>query len=257
MDKEHLIDKKNGQENKIQDTPATTDSVLGFIVDPFRTIISMPVAGLDLPKLRRGVQTTPVKTTSKNPSKSSHRLGIIISAFIGVVVAFFLFPMIRYAERSTRSYVADSWMTEINRRVDQYEQIYSSPSHAPRIEEVLPVNLALYSWQELHSDAHSKPALLCETLGEVQMAHPPSRVFCHDEPVGPEKNIFRQQPILLMGFDRWDEATSLDMGGVSNHMLLSFPGQESSVRTALGQDILIRDGRIFFRTLPGTEPPNK
>ena len=253
MDKEHLIDKENSQEKR--DRPVTADSVLGGIIDPFRTVISMPVADLDLPKLRRGVP--PVKTTPKNPPKSSHRLGLIISAFIGVVVAFFLFPMIRYAERSTRSYVTDSWMTEINRRVDQYEQIYSSPGSAPRVEEVLPVNLALYSWQELHSDAHSKPALFVETSGEVQIVHPPSSQVHYSEPVEPKEDIFRQQPILLTGFDCWDEAASLDMGGVSNHMLLSFPGQVSSVRTALGQDILIRDGRVFFRTLPGTEPPNK
>ena len=251
MDNENFfdkdIDRENGKEKGKLDSPPTVDSVLGFIPDPFKTVVAMPAVDLELPRIRRDVKTTP-----KTPPKSSrsHWLGLIVSASIGIVVAFFVFPMIRYAERSTRSYVTDSWMTEIHRRVDQYEQIYSGPNGVPRVEEILPVNLALYSWQELHSDAHSKSLLLYEskpiTPKEPSEA---SRSTTEDVP--------GQSAILLTGFDSEDSPIPWDAGGQSGHMLLSLPGQESSVRTALGQDILIRDGRVFFRILPGSESPKK
>jgi len=254
MDRENCIDKEDdldrandldrgSKENEILDSPATMDSVLGFISDPFKTIVAMPATDLELPRVRKEVKTAP-----KTPPKSSHWLGLIISASIGIVVAFFVFPMIRYAERSTRSYVADSWMTEINRRVDQYEQIYSGPTSAPRVEEILPVNLALYSWQELHSDARSKSLLLFE-VQTIPPKETPDRSTTDD--------VQGHSSILLTAFDGGNEPIPMDMSGQSSHMLLSLPGQESSVRTALGQDILIREGRVFFRILPSSESPKK
>jgi len=249
MDKENCFDKEDhldkDNDNPVTDNPATMDSVLGFIADPFKTIVAMPVSDLELPKIKREARMTPVKTPPNKPSKSSHWVGLIVSASIGIVAACFVFPMIRYAERSTRSYVTDSWMTEINRRVDQYEQIYSGPSNAPRapsMEELRPLNLALYNWQELHSDARGEPVLF----------------FAHHPRVQDSDGVVRgQQPILLMGFDHGNEPMPLETSGYSSPTLLSLPGQESLVRTALGQDILIRDGRVFFRILPGTESPNK
>jgi len=233
------LDKEDDETNEKLDCPPTQDSVLGFIHDPFKTAVAMPVVEPTLPTVTKIVNTAP-----KHPPKSSHHLGLIISVSIGVVVAIFVFPMIRYAERSTRSYITDNWTSEINRRVDQYEQIYGNQSKVPRIEEMIPLNLALYGWQEL-------------PLRNSPSSFAPSFIQAEGEPYLSNEVSRGQQPTLLPGLTGWNEPVPLEVSGLSNPILLSFPGRESSIRSAFGQDVFIRDGRVFFRTLPGAESPKK
>jgi len=245
------LDKEGEEKNEILNKPATVDSVLGFIHDPFKTVVAMPVVEPIIPNVSEKVKTShagvPKSTSKSSHWIGSHRIGLVTSVSVGIVVAFFVFPMMRYAERSTRSYVTGNWMSEIHRQVDQYEQIHVNRSNVPRIEELLPFNLALHGWQELYSTPPSGPtkyslASIIQAGGEP---HPPNDV------------VRGQQLIFLTDFGGLNEPIPLDMSGMSDHILLSMPGQESSVRSALGQDILFKEGRVFFRILPGTEPPKK
>jgi hypothetical protein len=121
-------------------------------------------------------------------------------------------------------------MSEINRRVDQYEQIHGSPDGASPGAEVQPsnlaaVNLASCDWQELHLEAIALKE-------ENPMLHR-------------YETVWEQQDSLLAGIG---EPTPWDMVSIP-HVLLSLPGQDCSVRLAYGQDILFQDGRVFFRIL--------
>ena len=236
------------------DAPPQMDSVLGFVFDPFKTVVAIPTVDLALPKVTKHVEATQTKPPK---SKFSYWIGLVVSVSLGMVAAFFLFPMIRYAERSTRSYVTENWMSEIHRRVDQYEQIHGNPSQVPRLEETLPFNLALYGWQELHAEAltlfplsEAKPVLSFDDL-RIQRENVPS------DRENSNEIIRGQHSPPLGGFHGWNKPIPLDTNDVSDHLLLSIPGQENSVRSAFGQDILLKEGRIFFRILPSAEPPKK
>ena len=227
------------------DSPPTTDPVLGFIHDPFKTMVSIPAVELAVPTVMKNDQTSQANKPPVGYSKSSHRIGWVISISIGIVIAFFLFPMIRYAARSTQSYVTENWRSEINRRVDQYEQIHGNKSNVPRIEEMLPFNLALSGWQELLLDSQS-------TSTECFR---PYMILAEGEPFPSTEIIGERNSSFLTDFDDWGGSIPLDISGMTDPILLSLPEQESSVRSAFGQGILLKKGRTFFRVLPGTEPP--
>ncbi|MDR0328036.1 MAG: SurA N-terminal domain-containing protein [Planctomycetaceae bacterium] len=191
---------------------------------------------------------------SENASSRSFPIGLIASVSVGIVIAVFLFPAIQHVKRSTRSYVAESWRSEINRRVDQYEQI--NQGSVPG-EEMLPINLALSGWREVDSEILAAPA-----LSQGKIAHNANSFFDdiivhfeNDPVMSPHRhNRWTSQ----CGCDR--ESTfphSLDVEGLSDHMLLIMPGQDNPLRSAYGQYILLKDARVFFRELSNVEPPKK
>jgi len=205
------------------------------------------------------------------PPRSSHGIGLIASVSVGMVIAVFLFPMLEFAKRSTRSYVKESWMTEINRRVDQYEQIHGNTS---RSEELQPINLALSGWQELYSDVF-KPVFSPPTT--VWFTMEPSNTlvvesFLMTSPFVPvdegriaplrsapfkaqaeNTTIQGKQFSFLLDFENGNKPISLDTNGLSEQLLLSIPSWEGTARSAYGRDVLIKDGRVFFRVLPNRE----
>ncbi|MCL2004657.1 MAG: hypothetical protein FWG73_00690 [Planctomycetaceae bacterium] len=182
----------------------------------------------------------PLKTMEpldEEDEEKSSKIGLIASVSVGIIIAFALFLVIRYAERSTRSYVTESWVSEVSRRVGQYEQIYGTLHPAPNHEEMLPYNLALHSWQEIHLEKMTADIpcpcfsthvesheAMCSHFGMIS-----SDVLCH--------------------------SALESLTGISDHILLLMPGREISVRLGFGQDLLFRDGRIFSRILPGVERP--
>ena len=218
---------------------ANQDSVLGMIYDPYKTMVAMNAVELDLPKVSKKT------STPQTLPKTSHWLGLVVSVSLGVVVAFFLFPMIKHAERTTRSIATDNWATEIGRRVDSYEQIHGTLGSAPAVEEMLPLNLALHAWQELPHDA-----LMPSFFWEFFLGIKPSVIL-------PDDIIRRQQSVLFSTVEGLNETTPLDLTGVPDDILLWMPSREGSVRSAFGRDILLKDGRVFLRTLPVTEPPKQ
>jgi len=214
-----------------------------------------------IPRAARRIETKRIEQ-DEEPPHSTHWIGLVASVSVGVVIAFFLFPMIRYAERSTRSYVAESWVGEINRRVGQYEQIYGNQPNATDTEEMQPINLALSGWQELHSEAFSLSAdsLSANIAGKylaecVSLEQSGTGEVAGHAVAG---NMSIDADGLLAGFfDGWAESILPDTSGLSDHTLLIMPGQANGARSAFGQGILLKDGRVFVRIVPGTEPAAK
>jgi hypothetical protein len=188
----------------------------------------------EIPKAGEKLET---EEDEERPPRSSHWIGLIASVSVGMVIAVFLFPMLEFAKRSTRSYVAESWMTEINRRVDQYEQIHGNTS---RSEELQPLNLALSGWQELSSEAFVSSLLL--------FGNAPSGEQTLKEAMG------EQQPLRWADLEGVDASIPFEITGLSEPLLLSIPRSwEGTARSAHGKDVLIKDGRVFFRILPNRE----
>ena len=175
----------------------------------------------------------------KTPSRSSP-IGLIASLSVGILVAVFLFPVIRFAERGTRSFMTESFTGEIGRRVDQYEQINAN-RNTDQIEEMLPINLALSGWKEVPSDILASHEYFDTPTDLLENAFPAARFS--------ENGILNFQPPLWTDTEDWEELTPLDMLSLSDRMLLVILGQESAARSAFGKDILLKDGRVFFRDL--------
>ena len=198
-----------------------------------------------------------------SPRRSTSWIGLVASVSVGMVIAVFLFPMVRYAERSTRSIVTDSWMGEISRRVDQYEQIHGVQSSGVQVTELPPVNLALSGWQEVHPDVYLTPPPLPGMPANVVFALRTGQTLDGDkEKRGTDFDsyaiVLGQQPAMNLGlFECLDETMSLDTSGLSDYILLVMPGREPLVRLAYGRDVLIKDGRVFFRVPPNAEAPKR
>jgi hypothetical protein len=233
----------------------------------------------EIPKVAKKIEKE-----DEPPPRPSHWIGLIASVSVGIIIALVVFPMIRYAERSTRDYVTDSWVNEISRRVDQYEQIHGTKNDG-QVEEMPPYNLAFSGWQELHSGILASPSSRSPRVST-------GRIYSHDDPwndpwkmsledradryfEGRDTSIamafplartsdttqnqyetirHHQQPLIpLPNLEGLEEPMPLDISGFLEYILLIAPGQEIPVRSAYGQDILIKDGRVFFRSVPSTE----
>ena len=204
-----------------------------------------------------------IKIEDEPPVRSTPWVGLIASVSVGILASLVLFPMINYVKRSTQSHVTETWMNEINRRVDQYEQIHGNPWNASNVEELPPYNLALHGWLEVPAEIFinaENNSREMERNGAVltrRRSNTPSPfdMFIKDELSG-ELNAHEvvrgQQPLRLPHFEGLDEPIPLDAERLAEYMLLLVPGQAIPVRSAFGQDFLFRDGRVFSRELPRT-----
>jgi len=197
------------------------------------------------------------KMTEELPPRSSPWIGLVASISVGIVVAFVLFPMINYIKRSTRSHIADTWMHEITRRADQYEQIHGG--NASKVEEEKPYNLALSGWQEINAEVFDN-----RTLDEFNafIAGGLPRESITDSGT---RRIESPQEMLAEMLEKHISSETLAPSGgdiysaeppdwQSGNILLVVPGQAIPLRSAFGQDFLFKDGRVFSRTLPTTSP---
>jgi len=223
-------------------------------------------ARYEAPKAKKRVETDEVL-----PRKTTPWIGLVASISVGMVIAGFLFPMIIYVTRTTQSHVTNRWEREINHRVGTYEQIHANHGNTPHSEALAPYNLAASSWQELraglftHSPRRDPPAralygdktpLTPFEAAVAAIAPAYAGQYMHE--AFHEITLGQQAPVFLLGdFTDWDVLVPSDMNAMADSMLLITPGQGSSVRTAFGQNILLRDGRVFFRILPGTESPRR
>jgi len=203
------------------------------------------------------VQPEKPKTTRKieiveEPPRRTPLIGLIASISVGMVIAGFLFPTIIYVIRSTQSHVTGSWENEINNRVGNYEQIHGGRGGIPQSEELLPYNLAASSWQELLFPANvlSSFEQLPTPFG-APVAPAYANPFAH-QTSGEVVQGDQSSVLHLEGFTDWEVLVPSDVSGMADTMILVTPGQENAVRSAFGQNILLKDGRVFFRVLPGT-----
>ena len=205
-----------------------------------------------------------VESNDESPQKSSHWIGLVASVSVGIVVAVFLFPMIEFVKRSTQFYVAESWETEIHRRVGQYEQIHTSQGNATNSDELPPYNLASSNWQELNVGIFALTNIIRYQWGVVDsnihaqtlfgIAMNPDLLPCWFDTMEHNNSILSSGSGHLQ---EWDRLVSSDVTVMADSMLLSMPDNYISVRSAFGQNILLRDSRVFFRVLPIAETPKK
>ena len=210
------------------------------------SMLHSPFLTYDEPEEVKPVPKRAVRTLETNDEEDdddddepphSSRIGLIASVSVGIVIACFLFPMIRYAERSTRSYVTDSWMSEINRRVGQYEQIYGAQtSISMGGEEIVPYNLALSGWQELR-------------LEDLRLASENFTSDCVSAVKQDGRVLFPPLPVEWLIYSAEEPVSHV----TEDHILLIIPGWENPLRTAFGRALHFHDGRVFSRVLPGAE----
>jgi type II secretory pathway pseudopilin PulG len=214
------------------------------------------------PVMPKATVTVTAGTGNTNAPRSSGWIGLVASVSVGILFAFILFPAMNYINRTTRSHVAETWMTEINRRVDQYEQIHGSKNDTSLLEELLPVDLALSGWQALHSDTFAPASIICtfeHRIGSDYNANPIEAR--NTTSLGDLHYIARihneDDDALILQFQSENGQERITSDGTAPNiledMLLLMLGQESLMRSAFGQDVLIKEGRVFFRILPGTE----
>ena len=190
------------------------------------------------PEVAKPTRFTEIDDEDDEPTRSS-RIGLIASISVGIIIAFLLFPVIRFAERSTRSHVAEGLSSEISRRIGAYEQIHRS--QVPPVTDVPPLNLALSSWQEiLPLDTDALPLSPCDSL------HSPCPWVLSFTAEGMEPHSI--QATASTSYSVPFGCMFSDM--LSDQVVLVTPKQEVSLRSAFGQAILFRDGRIFSRVLP-------
>jgi len=189
------------------------------------------------------------------PPSSPGWLGLIASVSVGMIIAIFLFPMIEYTKRSTRSYVTDSWVSEINRRVDQYEQIHGNPSQVSQMEDLLPLNLALSGWQELYPETLAGEALVGSLFTPLETGASFSANVEHIENIHAGQLPTDSEWFSLNATEELQEiAEWYELFTPNTRVQIYVPDGESTARSAFGQGIMIQDGRVFVRVLPGMEP---
>jgi hypothetical protein len=184
----------------------------------------------------------------KKTAKTVRWFGFAASVAAGIFVGLMVFPLVNILKHETRNFITQNHLNQINQRVDQYERVNNEPNKLaviPNQESGLPFNLALTGWQELNSNFD----------GVVPVAVPTSPVSATSIPIVP-RNSTRNRDIFLgqanPNFSHASAPQPAAFSGISDRTLISAPGQP--VQTAFGQDILIKDGRIYFRILPGMPP---
>ena len=206
------------------------------------------------------------------PSRTS-RIGLIASISVGIIIAFLLFPIIRFVERSTRSHIAEGMTSEISRRIGQYEQIHGSlvgssapPVALPVTGEILPIDLALSGWQQLPSTLFAaSPSLLFQAEESIISSKKSKETFVNssDMTVWDSWNVKHPPWVVMDTFVPFigrgiicphEELKRYSNSIKSDNTLLVMP-EQGYVRSAFGQAILFKDARVFSRVLPGGEPP--
>ena len=226
-------------------------------------------------KAKRDFSDTPkaarkVELTETAPHRPTPWIGLVASISVGMLIAFFLFPMLALVKRSMVSSVSERWEGEINNRVGNYEQIHANRGNVAQSEELPPYNLAASGWQELPTGMYSySPST--RSVGTIAIDGPRTPFEAVIDPIERDKayplysdahqtlgdhQVFwwqlLQPPVFhLEDFSDWNVLVSSDMGSLADTMLLVTPSQGISTRLAFGQNILLRDGRVFFRILPG------
>jgi anti-sigma-K factor RskA len=189
-------------------------------------------------------------------------LQIAISAVIGIVLAVILYPAANYFIGRVVQVVVRQKVDQLNKNVEVYTQL-SDPHVQTSPEEI---NLTRYGWQELLQSteyifANNNNQLLPQSITQPQKttnANLQDYLFLGQS---------GQSPVLFMSNSekRSETESEADASGVvrdrafniiDEHALilnLSQPiliSEDSKIRPAVGQNILIQNDRIFFRIIP-------
>ncbi|MDR1922752.1 MAG: hypothetical protein LBQ66_00140 [Planctomycetaceae bacterium] len=223
----------------------------------------------------------------KQKTKKNLWRQLAISAVIGIVLAVVIYPLINMAVVRITQVVVQGKVRQLDQSVEVYAQLQSgSPAQTNPNE----INLARYGWQEFDPSGerifltpNARQFAITDTLPNRHVANhaltntqqnstqhkiTPAKIgsnlstnYAIDYGVGNEllPDIFRgQSPATdnnltspkLPEFEFFDVAKMVqqEMFSNSSQPILVLDGSE--IKPAVGQIILIQNGKIFFRSLP-------
>ncbi|MDR3183090.1 MAG: hypothetical protein LBT89_09265 [Planctomycetaceae bacterium] len=194
-----------------------------------------PLAAEPAPPLRLYTETNVSRRKLKGWA------GFFASAALGMFIAFMIFPLLKFVKHSTVNYVRENQLNAINQRLDPYEQINAHKPAAAAPET--PLNLGQFAWKELYpvkEEGTMKGVLPDERENTMETIMPVSSLFTlHSSPNFPSSLFTLPYSV--------DTPVSYKQRNVSDDILISTP---QGIQTGTGQNVLIKDGRIFFRDLP-------
>ncbi|GHT09965.1 hypothetical protein FACS1894170_01360 [Planctomycetales bacterium] len=185
----------------------------------------------------------PLRLYDENkPQRRKNRwIGFVASVTLGMFLAFMIAPFLHLVKHSVVNTVRDNQRNAINERINPYEQINAPQPTADVVQET-PLNLGRFAWKELH------PNTLLTPVGNgafapvgVQQA---AQSFSGDTILERTPHFRNMRPVF---WDTADVPLPFRQRSISDDILLTTP---QGVQTGSGQDVLFKDGRIFFRDLP-------
>ncbi|MDR1484114.1 MAG: hypothetical protein LBT09_04745 [Planctomycetaceae bacterium] len=228
---------------------------------------------------RRSKQQTTEKQT---PIKKSIFRQLIISAVIGIALAIIIYPAIGYIIGQVTQLVVRQKVQQLDNSVEVYAQL-SEPSSQTSPEEI---NLTRYGWQELIPSAehifvpNDDPQFIVTKILDNENSLPSitnlisanhaSQILQQQETINVTNSALRDY-IFLGQSGQSQSSVSFLSGTVSDHvfnfidehdLILNLPqsilvSDGLKIRPAVGQSILIQNGRVFFRVLPQSNNQQK
>jgi hypothetical protein len=169
---------------------------------------------------------------NSKPQRGKNRwIGFVASVALGMFLAFMIVPFLHFAKHSIVNTVRDNQRNAINERINPYEQI-NTPQQPADIAQETPINLGRFAWKEF------QPNTLLPQFGGRTFVPATSALVV---PAAQQKD---SHPVFG---ESADIPVSFKQRSISDDILLTTP---QGVQTGSGQDVLFKDGRIFFRDLP-------
>jgi hypothetical protein len=228
--------------------------------------------------------------TDEQPRSKKNLLSqLAISAVVGIVLAVILYPVANYCVGRVVQLVVRQKVDQLNKNVEVYTQL-SDPHAQTSPNEI---NLTRFGWQELLPSTEyifvdtNNQLPPFEKISDDDISPPPSTKLPADNSINQitqsSQNVnYNLQDYIFLGQSNQFPASLLsDLGtetetfnianiageGVLNIMdkqnlilNLSQPiliSEGSTIKPAIGQNMLIQNDRIFFRALPQQNSQNK
>jgi hypothetical protein len=275
------------ENSSCEDSPAVPDEVILFPLirsekrSDSRTPlspcgISHRLSRRTVPFIRRNAPLIPEQQTAKPPiadqnvnhiSKRRYT-ELLASAAAGILIAMFIFPLIRFTGSQIQTYVTQSKIHKINKNLNTYSQL-ADTGVLPRTQlaenpaEPVSTDLTAANWQEV---VPAKVPLLNVGSNSPSTVYLVSSPVFQDNGTDSQKNstLAAQNPpdILYLGqTPEKVEQVELNHRDIDYQTLMSkingtvslMNGQKQSnptVQTVSGQNVLLQNGKVFFRELP-------
>jgi hypothetical protein len=213
----------------------------------------------------------------KNTQKNILLQQFAISAVIGIMIAIIIYPAVNYFIGRVTQVVVRQKVQQLDNNIEVYTQL--SSSHAQTLPDE--INLTQYGWQELilspeHIFANNNNQLLNVTKNpnNEKSSHSVSNLVHINSisqllPQHETMNIINSdlRNYLFLGQSNQSSVSLLpnETKNTINNNTLNFLNEHnttsnlpqsilvlegSQIRPAVGQNILIQNGRVFFRILP-------
>ncbi|MGL4594472.1 MAG: hypothetical protein ACRCUY_07050 [Thermoguttaceae bacterium] len=220
------------------------------------------------------------RKTSQIPKKSHSFRRILFdlsaAAFLGVLIAFVSFHLIQFVNNRAKEYIARGTLKAVNRNMIAFDHIRDDVLREAS-DTSLPVNLARSAWQEwkptnlsISSSADNyswTPISTVQRSSESPNLIDNSIVNWNTEPGASNLSSsiwhFRKHPLTEQEVANISHSDDTSNSTLFSSLLSTLPtldhlvilGEDCSLQTGYGRDVLLQNGRIFFRELPAFTPP--